>query len=43
MNVILVCDKIFTVKGNLNKHIRAVHVKKKPFKCDIDSLNQKPF
>ena len=29
------CDKNFSFKGNLNKHIKSVHEGKKPFKCKV--------
>ena len=30
-----VCESSFTQKPSLNKHIQAVHERKKPFKCNI--------
>ena len=29
------CDKSFSDKSNLNKHVTTVHEEKKPFKCNI--------
>ena len=33
------CDACFSVKTNLNKHIKYVHEKKKLFKCNICDIN----
>ena len=33
------CDACFSVKTNLNKHIKYVHEKKKPFECHICDAN----
>lgn len=30
-----ICGKMFVSKGNMNKHVKAVHNKVRPFKCDI--------
>ena len=29
------CDKVFSLKGNLKKHIDSAHEGKKSFKCNI--------
>ena len=29
------CDKAFSTRSNLNKHVSSIHEEKKPFKCDI--------
>ena len=33
------CDKAFSTRSNLNKHVSSIHVGKKPFKCDICDKN----
>ena len=30
-----ICDKVFSLKGNLKKHTDSAHEGKKPFKCNI--------
>jgi KRAB domain-containing zinc finger protein len=30
-----ICEKNFSDKSNLNKHISSVHEDKKPFKCEL--------
>ena len=29
------CDKAFSTRSNLNKHVTSIHEGKKPFKCDF--------
>ena len=29
------CDKAFSTRSNLNKHVSSIHEEKKPFKCDV--------
>ena len=33
------CNKIFTLKGSLNRHIRNVHEEHRPFKCTVCEKN----
>ena len=30
-----ICNKTFSTKGNLKKHVSSVHERKKPFECEI--------